>query len=271
MNDKQLVLVNMMKWFHEFCEMQGIKYYAIGGTALGAVRHKGFIPWDDDIDIGVPRQDYERLIHLSKNIIFQNSYRLEFPLQNEDYDYTFGKLYDVNTTLVENFKNGTKRGVYIDIFPLDGLGNGHSKAIKIFNKVNNIKKIFILRYCSSKKRRPFYKQLIIFFVRCLPSFVYRKKHLINRINKLCKINNYQDSLYVGNCLGMWGQKEIMQREWFGVPQLMRFEDIQIYIPENYDKYLTGLYGDYMKLPPEEKRKSHHDYIYENLNKSYLEE
>ena len=93
---------------------------------------------------------------------------------------------------------------------------------------------------------------------------------MKRINYVCTKNDYEKSAYVGNLLGAWGIKEIMKREWLGEPKRANFESMEIYIPQNHDKYLTKLYGDYMQLPPIEKRNSHHNYIYENLNESYLE-
>lgn len=121
MTEIQLKLLDMLKWFHEFCIENKLRYYALGGTMLGAIRHKGFIPWDDDIDVGMPREDYDKMIEL---VIDKQDekYRLEKPLQNKDFVYQYCKLYDTSTTLVENTRYKTKRGVYLDIFPLDGIG-----------------------------------------------------------------------------------------------------------------------------------------------------
>ena len=271
MTRKQEILLQMMKWLHGYLEKENIRYFALGGTALGAVRHQGFIPWDDDMDIGVPRADYERLKEISKTMPQDSPYRLEFPLENEDYDYTFAKLYDVNTTLVENTKREAKRGVYIDIFPLDGAGNRLEGSRKILKKINIQRKIFIAKYNCLSKKRKFYKTFVIFCVRAAPAFISGKRAIMQRIEKLCKKNEYEESVFVGNLFGAWGEREIMPRETLGVPKLAQFEDMQIYIPENHDEYLTYLYGDYMTPPPPEKQKSHHDYIYENLNESYLAE
>ena len=123
MNEMQSKLLDMMKWFHGYCEENGLRYYALGGTALGAVRHGGFIPWDDDLDVGMPRADYDRMISLCKNGTGNTRYRIEAPGQNRDFIYPFCKAYDTETTLVENARIKAKRGVYIDIFPLDGIGN----------------------------------------------------------------------------------------------------------------------------------------------------
>ena len=126
------------------------------------------------------------------------------------------------------------------------------------------------RVCSISNKRGLLKNIVIFCFKLIPPFIYSRKTLIKRVDELAKSKSYEQSMYLGNLMGAWHEKEIMQREWFGRPKLVQFEDMQIYIPENHDEYLKHLYGNYMQLPPIEKQKSHHDYIYINLNESYLE-
>ena len=124
-NDVELKkkLIDMLKWFHNFCVANNIRYYVLGGTMLGAVRHHGIIPWDDDIDVGVVSDDYLKLEGLFSHTK-QTRYKFEGPsTEASDYYYSFSKLYDTSTTLIENTKYRIKRGVYIDIFPLVGMGN----------------------------------------------------------------------------------------------------------------------------------------------------
>ncbi len=109
----QECLLEMLHWFHDFCISHNLRYYALGGTMLGAARHKGFIPWDDDLDVGMPRDDYEKLFTLMKYHP-GDRYMLETPYSNApEYNYCFFKLYDTKTTLVENLKYKIKRGVYM--------------------------------------------------------------------------------------------------------------------------------------------------------------
>ena len=140
--DVQKKLLEMMKWFHSYCEKNEIKYYMIGGTMLGAVRHQGFIPWDDDVDIGVPRNDYNKLLTISKGLKPENSrYIIEsYQDMNDDYEYPFAKVYDTSTTLIENKRKQTKRGIYIDVFPLDGI-EGSTKEEAIHNYSHLMKKL----------------------------------------------------------------------------------------------------------------------------------
>ena len=122
MTELQNRLLIMLKWFHEFCVEHNLRYFALGGTLLGAIRHKGFIPWDDDIDVGMPRADYNKLMELSDQI--QSPYVLETPQSPaKDFIYAYCKLFNTDTTLIEKRKKNMKRVIYIDIFPLDGLGN----------------------------------------------------------------------------------------------------------------------------------------------------
>ena len=121
-NEMQTKLINMLKWYHEFCVTHKLRYYIVGGTMLGAVRHEGFIPWDDDIDVGMPREDYNRFLEICKGIQ-AHQYIVEAPTEeNPEFKYLYAKIYDTTTTLVENVRNPINRGVFIDVFPLDGIG-----------------------------------------------------------------------------------------------------------------------------------------------------
>lgn len=270
MNEMQSKLTEMMKFFHSFCTENGLRYYALGGTALGAVRHKGFIPWDDDIDVGMPRADYERLKTLV-DIINQNGrYVIEFPLQNVDYYYPICKLYDVNTTLVENTRAKTKRGIFIDIFPLDGIGNTIEDSIKNFNKVDFWRNLFNVKNCAVRENRNFFKNCAVVIGNLVPECILNRKRLISKIHNMGMQRAWDDYNYVVNLFGAWHEKEITKKSCFGDPKLAEFEDMYIYIPFDVHGYLTALYGNYMELPPIEKRVTHHDFVLCDLNKSYKE-
>ncbi len=244
-----------------------LRYYVIGGTLLGAVRHKGFIPWDDDIDIGMPRRDYDRLIDLMKSENHDSNYCLEAPLENKDYVYQFCKVYDTSTTLVENTRYKTKRGLYLDIFPLDGIGNTLEESKRNFKKIARKNNYIMTKVCALSKRRKTYKNVAIIVSRCIPFPNWRST--LRRLDKLCREKDFDDYKYVTNPYGAWGEREIFKREWFGeYPIIINFENIQICAPQDYDSFLTKMYGDYMKLPPKEKQVTHHDYLCLDLEKSY---
>ncbi|MBQ9744179.1 MAG: LicD family protein [Clostridia bacterium] len=271
MNELQSKLVEMLSWYHNFCVEHGLRYYAAGGTALGAVRHKGFIPWDDDIDVVMPRPDYEKFKELSASFDADFRYRAEFPNQNKDFVYQYGKLYDTTTTLIESTRFKTKRGIFIDIFPIDGAGNTREEALEhlkdVFKKIN----LLSAYNCAIRKGRKFYKNAAVVAMRCVPRFILNPKKISEKAEDMCRSVSYDDSKFVANLVGLGTHKEIMEREWMGTPTIAPFENVQIYCPEFCDKYLTQLFGDYMKLPPEEKRVSHHEFLSYDLDKSYLSE
>ena len=267
--EMQSRLLEMMKFFHDYCEANNLRYYTVGGTTLGAIRHGGFIPWDDDIDVGMPRKDYEKLIQIFGSVPREGYVIESIYSNNEDFYYAYSKLYDTTTTLIENTKTQVKRGMYIDIFPLDGAGGNEDEALKHYEPIDKKKKLLGLRTIKINTRRTWYKNILLYIVQAMPDAIISEKRLCNQIDSLCKRLDFDNSVFVGNLTGAWGKKEIMPRELFGKPTLHAFESIQVYVQEDTNGYLTHLYGDWRKLPPEEKRVSHHGY-YLDLHRSYLE-
>ncbi len=269
-NELQIYLLDMMHWFHNFCVTNNLRYYALGGTMLGAVRHSGFIPWDDDLDIGMPRKDYEELYSLMKCHLCDR-YILETPYSSEiDFNYCFSKLYDTETTLVENLKYKIRRGIYIDIFPLDGMGHTKEDSKRNFRKIDRKFKILLAHTTGLRKGRNRLKNLaVIISQTVLNPFINDKKAILQLNNELAS-RDYDDYEYVGNPFGAWRFKEIMRKDIMGTPTLYRFENIEIFGVEKPDEYLTHLYGNWKQLPPIEKQTSHHDYVELDLKHSYLQ-
>ena len=269
MNKLQGRLLKMLGWFHKYCEDNNITYYAIGGTVLGAARHKGFIPWDDDIDLALPRKDYNKLMDTFKGTI--DGYCLETPYSDKkDFLYTFSKLYDTNSTMVEHTRFDCKRGIYIDIFPLDGIGNSFEEAAANMKKFDRKNMLLMMRTCAIRKERKWYKNLSIIMARAVPSFIINEKKLSLGLEKLANSLNDDSAEYLANLSGAYRFKEITKKSVFGNPTLYDFEDQKIYGPQHTDEYLTGVYGNWRQLPPEDKRKSGHDFIFLDYNKSYLD-
>lgn len=267
LTEMQNKLLAMLSWFHEYCQTNGLRYYVIGGTALGAARHQGFIPWDDDIDVGLPRPDYEKLKELCQEE--KGQYRFEFPGEAKDFVYAYGKMYDTTTTLIENTRYKTKRGLFIDIFPLDGVGDTREEGIEHFKKVDKKTNLLSTRTCAWRKGRKLYKNLAVMLMRCVPPCILGAKKLKADIEELSKSRAYDDCKYVANFVGNWHEKEITERAFFGTPTECAFEGITVMRPENVDAFLTGIYGDWRTPPPPEKQVSHHDYILLDLTKSYV--
>lgn len=265
LNSLQNKLLEMITWLSAFIDEHNLRYYAIGGTFLGAVRHNGFIPWDDDLDIAMPRPDYEILINLlSKQT---NHYIIEYPQnKSKDFLYNFAKLYDTNTTMVEKLRINVKRGVYIDIFPLDGLGNTYEESLENYKEIDRCNMLLAIRSCAFRKDRKWWKNLMILCGRLIP---IKASFLAFKVNELCKKRNYDECLYVASCMSPYRQREIMKKEFFGTPKEYSFENIKIKGPELADEYLSHLFGKWQELPPEDKRHSAHDFIYLDLEKPYM--
>lgn len=247
-NDLHGILLGIGKEFHRICTENDIPYYMLGGTMLGAVRHKGFIPWDDDMDFGVPREHYERLKQvLAKQLA--PTYKV-LTIENSDaLCYDFIKVSDERTVIKEMYKENAKDtfGVNIDIFPLDR-SLGKKSEIKL---VSAIKKVCAY-VCLSSKRRPLPKKVIALTLKVL-LFWCDKIVVRDFINK-CLLPNKGD--YVSNIYGAWGFKETVKEDVMGTPRLYKFEDVEFYGVAKPELYLKSLYNDYMQLPPADKRHIH---------------
>ena len=253
----QKKLLEMLEWFHYFCVNNDITYYANGGTMLGALRHNGFIPWDDDVDVMIPREDYEKLVNLIGDKKYENYY-LETPYgPNGDYVYPYAKLYDTRTTMIENKNTRLVRGVYIDIFPLDGLGNTKEEANKNFKRINKYSLLLTLRSLGFRKGRSLYKNFAILIVRMIPNFLINEKSLLREFDKRCAEKSYSDCRYVANCMGNAGYKGILEKTILGIPKEYTFENIVIWGPEHGEMYLEKVFGDWKQLPPEGQRMTTH--------------
>lgn len=266
----QVKLLEMLSWFDKYCYNNNLTYYAIGGTLLGAVRHKGFIPWDDDIDVALPRTDYNKLMSVfsSKN----GKYILETPYDNNaDYLYSFSKLYDTTTTLIEKTRKNCKRGIYIDVFPLDGIGNSPMESEANYRKIDKYNMFLMTRTCAIRKTRSFYKNASIIAARMIPNFFINDKDLSRKVDKIASEIAFDQSDYVGNLMGAYRAREIFKKEFIGNAIRYEFEDILVNGIEFYDEYLTHIYGNWREIPPENKRYAAHDYLEFDLYKSYLKE
>ena len=268
--DLQEHLLEILKWYHNFCEKHKLKYYAIGGTFLGAVRHKGFIPWDDDIDVAMPRPDYERFILLMSQKE-ETRFRLETPeSSNEDYLYTVSKLYDTSTTVVERVKTRCRRGVFLDIFPIDGIGKTPQEVSKNYKKIYYKNLFFASRTSIIRASRVWWKNLSIIFSHLIPSYIINDKKFLIALDKECSKISFSDSKFVGVLLTQYGTKYIMEKSIFEDIEQYSFEGQLINGVKDYEKFLTLIYGkDWRCLPPENKRLSGHDFDYVNLKQSYL--
>lgn len=252
--------LEIVKEVVRICDENGLMYYMLGGTMLGAIRHKGFIPWDDDIDLGLPRKDYEKFLEIAPKLM-PNHLKLVNYKTDPDYHYYITRILDTETKVIENrfASEGKYTNVSIDIFPLDGSPN-NSLLRKFY-----CKKLLMHRAASSlhfkslidKRKRPWHEELLLKFIKLFPTDkIFSFYGQIAMCDKMLKKYDMADSLYTGNCMGAYRDRELVPTEWYGKDTYFDFENIRLRGFKEYDKYLTQLYGDYMKLPPEDRRRIH---------------
>lgn len=258
LDELKVIELDILRMFDRFCKQNNIRYFIGFGTLLGAIRYKKFIPWDDDVDVLVPREDYDRLMTL-----FQDSdkYRLYAFERNRNYRYPFAKLCDMDTRLIEVFypHNGVELGVNIDIFPLDHWDDNWEEAKK---EVRRIRKINASLSCM-KVDKPHTDNPLKFVVWSGIIRYCRMRgngHFIRKVMRICNQPAQRGSRYVGvKVWPIWGERCINPAEVFADTVDVEFEGHKFPAPIGYDTYLTCLYGDYMPEPPVEKRKTHHSF------------
>lgn len=260
--------LEIFRHFIEICNENSLRYFVVGGTALGAVRHKGFIPWDDDIDVALPRGDYEKFLIAAQKSLPSNMF-LQTYITDKNYPNPFAKLRQSDTAFIEKSTSKIKmnHGVYVDIFPLDGYSRSgiRGKWLGLKEKILKISvaSVFISGNISKNKFRAIVKRAI---ARLLPDY----RASVRRLDTMYKKIPYEDAEIIVNFCGAWAEKEIMPKAYFGDGIEGEFEGIKVVLPAKTHEYLTALYGDYMTLPPEEERVGHHYYTVIDLEKSYKE-
>lgn len=265
-------LLSLFSSFIQFCDEYSLNYFCTGGTMLGAVRHHGFIPWDDDIDLFMMRKDYNKLIEL-KSELAKRDIGLE-GLQFEDSFAVFLKIWDMNTTLWEIDEIPHVYGVYIDIFPLDYSDDTEEMFLKkyknrrfLFNLYQLSQITFSLKSLLSRIHQKDFKfvarDILSLFVPAFLKNPIRKKYLFED-----EKGQKEDGRYLASYYGDYWEREYFKREWFEDFKIVDFENLKVKIPVGYDGYLSQIYHDYMKLPPKEKQVSHHYHYFQDLNQHY---
>lgn len=254
--------LEILKEFDKLCKKNNLYYVMCGGTLLGAVRHKGFIPWDDDIDVLMPRPDYERLINgIDMDFSEMPSY-LEMCNWKRNNSYApFIKIVDNRTKVQAKYiddENASR--LWIDVFPMDGAPSDDLKLKKLFGKSLRVRKILRIKCARNGEGKTFIKRLIKPLVKILLKPISFKQ-LCNRLDAIAKTYDFDKTEKVAGVLWGYGPQERIDKEKFMTPIQMTFEGYVFNAPSNYDEYLSGLYKNYMELPPVDKRVTHDMEVY----------
>jgi lipopolysaccharide cholinephosphotransferase len=233
---------------HSFCEAHGLRYFLSSGTLIGAVRHKGYIPWDDDIDIYMPRRDYEQFLQTYADA--NGVYRAINPATEPHYYYTFAKVIDQRTLMVEDETEGYEIGVFMDIFPVDYV----TDDLRLRKRVFRQKKLFYkIRRCKISNSNPLHSRLAYLCYKCLP---YTLKQLNRRIRRLIILETPTQTVCNMTEAGP-KMKGCFPAEDIASSVDIEFEGKLYKTMVGYKDYLERTYGDYMTLPPVEQRVTHH--------------
>lgn len=241
-----------MDEIHSFCQAHGLTYYLCGGSALGALRHGGFIPWDDDIDIVMPRPDFERFIKLCRAGEFSNTYFLHHTSTDAAYAHSFAKVRKNNTHFPEKGQDeiSVHTGIFIDIFPLDYTRNPNSKLHHLRGYLIEQSKKLINRKLHGTLPNSFFGKIIYWLTQCVSI-----RGLVGIRERLANIHS--SGGYFTSFGGVYNyQRDTFPTGVFGTPQPLPFENRTYLFPERCEEYLETLYGNWRQLPPPEARHWH---------------
>lgn len=265
----QLKELDTLVYFKEFCDKNNLLFYLCGGCCIGSLRTGGFIPWDDDIDILMPRDDYEKLYKL-----WDNDKNERFKLLRTDEKIFTGNIF---TTIVDTETTCVKAnqahldipfGIMMDIFPIDGCPKGKFK--RTMQKLNAMIYSLFLAQIVPENHGGIMALGSKFLLSIVKSPKAREKKWRNAERRMSKYKIADCEYITELCEGVHSMQPEYPKEWFASAVYREFEGLQMPIPVGYDPYLKKAFGDYMKLPPEDKQKPHHDMILVDTERSYKE-
>ena len=265
-------ILAILKFYIDICESNNLTYFIAYGSAIGAARHHGFIPWDDDVDVVMPRPDYERFIEIC-NKSDLGKYEIVTPLNTPGYYLPFTKLCDKTTTLLEKRHYHCIFGMYIDIFVIDGMKNDpqeieatgklydkYWRMLDLANSYYTVSDLFHKYICNKR---------IGIVLQYLHYSLNRKKYskiATEGIERLVKRYDFNECEYTVKYPRGYGNREVYPKAWLEGKSMLPFETLQVAMPGDYKRWLNQFFGDYTQLPPENERHFEHSIAYYNLDK-----
>lgn len=248
--------------FIAFCEENNITYFACGGTAIGAVRHGGFIPWDDDLDVYMLRDDYNKFLSLRSTLV-GGKYEI-VDMSNTGYCKSFAKFVDSTTTVWENEEHPFIMGAYIDVFPLDQALDDLVRLKNVNSRYERLLDWYVRSFLVNKKisvnsLRDFKTSILSMFLPLIRSFIRKQLREMEE-----EIVTFQGKSLFGYGYSPKFEREIFNREWFSDTVEFDFEGLKVKLPVGYHEMLTKQFGDYMQLPPKEEQRTHHSRYFVDL-------
>lgn len=266
----QLEELDILDEFVRVCKENNLRYFSLGGTLLGSIRHKGFIPWDDDVDVAMPRKDYEIFLRLSKEK-FKDGFEIVTYQNDKNYRYPWARMVTHNMKIINHMANIPREEfAWIDIIPLDGFPNKgikrtlHKAHLSFWWNLNQIVQFDEL--VDQRRKRSIlgnFSVKVASLFKWLGKIINYKICLKNLNKTLMKYPYDIDSDEIINFLAAYGFDEIFTRESFANGEEYEFEGKMINGPKDYDSVLSRIYGDYMVIPPVEERNKHHAEIVVN--------
>ena len=251
----QLIIAREIK---RICDKHNISYFIIAGTLLGAVRHGGFIPWDDDMDVGMLREDYEKFLKVAKTELGEEFF-LQTPETDKNYGLPFAKILLNGTVLVEaTAGSNAKKGIFVDVFPFDVAPENEADRENHNKKTYFYKRLLLAKLNYNVCAKNDYVKRTVYFVLKIMSAFYSHDKLVKKLeSEITRYNNSktEDIVNIGGAYGY--KKETIKADWVRDTVEIPFEDMTISAPVDYIKYLETFYGDYMTPPPEDKRYNRH--------------
>lgn len=260
LSELQTILKDILSVFADYCDKHNLFYSLYGGTMLGAIRHQDIIPWDDDVDVCMPRPDYDKLISLQETDPIPGC--MLFAPGMRDYIYPFLKVSMNGTRVRETYLESRYSvfGIYIDVFPMDGypLNFSDTQFLQICDKLDNFKSSKTMA-CMNCRRENRFKEVLLYIKKCLITNGHKFDYYLKKIVSIAEDTEfkYDDAEYLVCLYSAYIKKLKIKKSDYMERRLYQLGNREYYGIKNYDIYLFQLYGDYMKLPPVEKRQSIH--------------